>query len=75
MATRVKGLEMQLLMLRDLQSTSLFVGEELNACAECFQTLELCCCNDIKPTVWPVENVIQKLKVLVDRLQTEQLGD
>jgi hypothetical protein len=56
---KLDGLEMQLLVLQDLAATCVFTGTDIDACAECFQTIELCLCK--KPLRWPIKEVIRKL--------------
>jgi hypothetical protein len=61
----IDGLEMQLLVLKDLSDTAQFADQLLDACAECYQPVELCTCR--KPQLWPIADVIRKLTMALAR--------
>lgn len=61
----IDGLEMQLLVLKDLSDTAQFADVELDACAECYQPVELCTCKQAQR--WPIADVIRKLTMALAR--------
>lgn len=52
--------EQHLLMLDDLLDVSHQTGEDVIACASCYQPIQICTCS--KATAWPLEHVINKLR-------------
>jgi hypothetical protein len=63
------GLEMQLLVLRDMEEVALYTGSDSPmACAICFQVESLCLCT-INPLLWPVGDVATKLEKYIRRRQ------
>lgn len=61
----IDGLEMQLLVLKDLSDTAQFADQLLDACAECYQPIELCTCK--KAQRWPIADVVRKLEMAIGR--------
>lgn len=64
------GLEMQLLVLRDIEETAAFSGDSTQAaCATCYQVEGMCVCST-KPTLWPVGDVANRLEQTIRRLRS-----